>query len=79
MRTTQGWYIGMVAVGIVLFLAGRPARLQAQPDTDPAIRIGDNDVGGVVTGKSGPEAGVWVIVEPTDLGTRFAKRYWARS
>ena len=28
---------------------------------------------GTVTGASGPEAGVWVIAETTDLPTKFAK------
>jgi hypothetical protein len=40
---------------------------------DPAIQVGANDVGGVVTGPGGPEAGVWVIAETTDLPTKFAK------
>jgi hypothetical protein len=44
----------------------------AQP-VDPAILIGDSDFGGVVTGPSGPEAGVWVIAETSDLATKFAK------
>src|SRR5207249_1876101 len=35
--------------------------------------IDNDDIGGVVTNKSGPEAGVWVIAETTELGTRFAK------
>src|SRR5581483_9922539 len=33
----------------------------------------DNDISGVVTGVKGPEAGVWVIAETTDLPTKFAK------
>lgn len=32
-----------------------------------------DDLGGVVTGPNGPEAGVWVIAETHDLPTRFAK------
>ncbi len=36
-----------------------------------AIRIGPNDIAGVVTGPKGPEAGVWVIAETTELPTRF--------
>src|SRR5688572_15532597 len=28
---------------------------------DPAIAIGESDLGGVVTSANGPEAGVWVI------------------
>jgi hypothetical protein len=35
--------------------------------------LGDADIGGVVTGPSGPEAGVWVIAETIDLPTRFAR------
>jgi hypothetical protein len=31
------------------------------------------DIVGVVTGANGPEAGVWVIAETTDLPTKFAK------
>ena len=37
------------------------------------VQIDSDDVGGVVTGPGGPEAGVWVIAETTDLPTRFAK------
>ena len=48
-------------------------QLSAQQSTGAAIRIGDTDLGGTVTGPQGPEAGVWVIAETTDLPTRFAK------
>ena len=37
------------------------------------LSIGDTDVGGVVSGPRGPEAGVWVIAETDDLPTKFAK------
>src|SRR5437867_7335724 len=37
------------------------------------IAIDADDIGGVVTSASGPEAGVWVIAETTDLPTKFAK------
>src|SRR5260370_23946879 len=73
MRTTSVLYFGMVAVGIVVLLAAAPARLRAQQNTAEAVRIGDNDLGGVVTSAQGPEAGVWVIAETTDLPTKFAK------
>ncbi|PYR74520.1 MAG: hypothetical protein DMF87_22565 [Acidobacteria bacterium] len=39
----------------------------------PAVQIDRDDIGGVVTGTLGPEAGVWVIAETTDLPTKFAK------
>src|SRR5213596_1458611 len=73
MKTTRGFHLAMVAVGIATLLAGSQARLSAQQSTDPAIRIGDKDLGGVVTSAAGPEAGVWVIAETMDLPTKFAK------
>jgi hypothetical protein len=73
MRTIQGLYFSIVAVGIVVLLIATPARLQAQQNTADAVRIGDNDLGGMVTSANGPEAGVWVIAETTDLPTKFAK------
>jgi hypothetical protein len=63
----------MVAVGIVVLLAASPARLNAQQNPAEAVRISDNDLGGVVTSAQGPEAGVWVIAETTDLPTKFAR------
>jgi hypothetical protein len=38
-----------------------------------AVPVDADDIGGVVTGAKGPEAGVWVIAETTDLPTRFAR------
>jgi hypothetical protein len=38
-----------------------------------AVAIDADDIGGVVTGPNGPEAGVWVIAETTDLPTRYTK------
>src|SRR5690348_14044444 len=38
-----------------------------------SVPIDRDDISGVVTGSNGPEAGVWVIAETTDLPTRFAK------
>src|ERR1700756_5293336 len=35
--------------------------------------VSANAIGGRVTGANGPEAGVWVIAETTDLPTRYAK------
>src|SRR3712207_9440065 len=32
-----------------------------------------SELSGVVTGPNGPEAGVWVIAETTDLPTKYAK------
>jgi hypothetical protein len=37
------------------------------------VSVGATEIGGVVTGSKGPEAGVWVIAETTDLPTKFAR------
>ena len=37
------------------------------------VAIDPDDIGGVVRGPSGPEAGVWVIAETRDLGVRYIK------
>src|ERR1700686_5942862 len=56
------------------------AGLTALPGTTPtaayaqqAVAIGATDIGGTVVGAAGPEAGVWVIAETTDLPTKFAR------
>ena len=36
-------------------------------------QVGENDIGGVVTGPKGPEAGVWVIAETSELRTKFVR------
>ena len=57
-----------------MFVAIWPVpRAHAQAPPVAAVQIDHDDIGGVVTSKSGPEAGVWVIAETLDLGTRFAK------
>src|SRR6516164_9265560 len=46
----------------------------AQPRQDAGqIPIGGKDIGGVVSGPHGGEAGVWVIAETTELPTRFRR------
>ena len=62
-------YVSVAAIAIAGFLAAAPARVSAQT----AVAIDNDDIGGVVTGANGPEAGVWVIAETTDLPTRYAK------
>jgi hypothetical protein len=37
------------------------------------VAIDADDIGGIVTGARGPEAGVWVIAETTDLPTKYSK------
>ncbi|MBI4541141.1 MAG: carboxypeptidase regulatory-like domain-containing protein [Gemmatimonadetes bacterium] len=72
MSTTRVLYFGM-AVGCAALLAAPLARMNACQLTGQTVPIDDDDLGGVVTGPNGPEAGVWVIAETTDLPTRFVK------
>src|SRR5689334_2010993 len=68
MTTKRVFSIGsFIAAGIVALVA---ARMPAKPAT---VQVGDNDIGGVVTGPRGPEAGVWVIAETNDLPTKFVR------
>src|SRR5258705_2792231 len=60
--------LALAAAAGALALAA-PSRAQ-QPAT---IAIDNDDIGGVVLGPNGPEAGVWVIAETTELPTKFAK------
>src|SRR5688500_7299211 len=64
---------GLVAAAAAVFIASSIASMSAgQPSGQPPA-IDKDDLGGVVTGPNGPEAGVWVIAETTQLPTRYAK------
>src|SRR5262245_3589713 len=51
--------IGLAAMAV------SPADAQGQAQPSVMVAIDNDDIGGVVTGASGPEAGVWVIAETT--------------
>ena len=65
------------SVGLAAFLLAATPVAHAQQKTvansAPAVAIDADDIGGVVRGPKGPEAGVWVIAETLDLPTRFIK------
>src|ERR1700692_226166 len=73
MKTKSRLYLSVAAVAVAVFLNAPSTQLHAQQAANPAIHVGANDIGGVVTGPGGPEAGVWVIAETTELGTKMAK------
>jgi hypothetical protein len=58
------------AIAIAAIAIGLPAPAGAQ---QPSVQIDTDDIGGMVTGANGPEAGVWVIAETTELPTKYAK------
>src|SRR5438270_4057880 len=65
-------HLGVAAAGLALLIAMPPVQLHAQGG--PAgLTVVESELAGTVTGPNGPEAGVWVIAETTDLPTRFAK------
>jgi hypothetical protein len=63
--------IAMLATSLAAELRARPILAQESPL--PAVMVDKDDISGVVTSRFGPEAGVWVIAETADLGTRYAK------
>jgi hypothetical protein len=65
-------YPRMVFAAIAGISAASPVVLNAQQSAE-AVHIGKDAIGGVVSSTSGPEAGVWVIAETTDLPTKFVK------
>src|SRR5512133_3659465 len=67
MKIARAWYLGAAVFGVAGVLAAGPLTAQV------TVTIDRDDIGGVVTGPGGPEAGVWVIAETTDLPTKFAK------
>ena len=62
MRQINCWSVS------ALLLFGLMSGLQAA-----SVKVSSQDIGGTVKGVKGPEAGVWVIAETTDLQTKFAK------
>src|SRR3954471_7856075 len=65
-------WIGTLTVGLGLIWVVAIGAPHAQQGTG-AVAVDADDIGGVVTSTKGPEAGVWVIAETMDLGTRYAK------
>ena len=73
MRRFRLLYIaGAVVMGIAGYLLTARTGLHAQQG-GAQVAIGANDIGGSVSSSKGPEAGVWVIAETTDLPTRYIK------
>jgi hypothetical protein len=70
MRTRRVLCASAMSAAFALLLAASDAASARQPETVP---IDDDDIGGVVAGPQGPEAGVWVIAETTDLPTKFVR------
>ena len=70
MRSTSALLLGVAAAALI---ALTPHAASAQGKAQDTVTVGATDLGGVVSGPNGPEAGVWVIAETTELPTRFAR------
>ena len=68
MSIRSALFTTVAAATLVLGITSVPATVQAQQST-AAVDIAGTDIGGVVAGPNGPEAGVWVIAETTELPT----------
>jgi hypothetical protein len=73
MKTTRMLCVIAMALGVTTWVALSPARLAAGQAGGERVAIDADDLGGVVTSAKGPEAGVWVIAETSDLPTKFVK------
>src|SRR5881296_2966391 len=71
MKLRASLTIGLFAAACVV--AALFTGVQAQQKGGVTVAIDNDDIGGVVASAKGPEAGVWVIAETTDLPTKFAK------
>ena len=67
MTLKRSLFLSAAAIGI----AGCFTLTQAAAQS--AVPVKKNEIGGVVSGPHGPEAGVWVIAETHDTPTRFAR------
>ena len=63
--------IGLTAIIVLALFPGFPTSYAQQPANE--VAIDNDDIGGVVTGPKGPEAGVWVVAETRDLPVRYIK------
>jgi hypothetical protein len=72
-------YLGFLLCSLFAFFALVRTDARPEPGSSAAqagasgIQVGSKDIGGVVTSHKGPEAGVWVIAETTQLPTPMRK------
>src|ERR1700719_404543 len=73
MKCMRQFYLSTVAVAGFAAVLAIPGVARAQGAGQAPVAIDNDDIGGVVRGPTGREAGVWVIAETHDLPTRFAR------
>jgi hypothetical protein len=71
--TRKLFYVASLALAVATVVSFAVATPSARQAARAAVAIDGDDIGGVVTGARGPEAGVWVIAETSELPTRYIK------
>src|SRR5689334_15175644 len=71
--TSRVFSRGIVPLVLTLLVAALLVRTGSGQAPAATVAVDADDIGGVVTGARGPEAGVWVIAETRDLPTRLIK------
>jgi hypothetical protein len=66
-------YVLLAVVAFAVTMAISLAGVQGQGTPQAVVAIDGDDIGGVVTGPRGPEAGVWVVAETLETPTRLIK------
>ena len=72
MKTRRFFWATFVGLCLAVVALAWPGAIAGQGQAQ-AVAIDADDIGGVVTGPRGPEAGVWVIAETADLPTKFVR------
>src|SRR5882724_11930693 len=70
---TRRSYVQLAAIAVAVIMVASLAGVQQGQVAPQTVAIDPDDIGGVVTGPRGPEAGVWVIAETKDTPTRLIK------
>ncbi|MBI2149226.1 MAG: carboxypeptidase regulatory-like domain-containing protein, partial [Acidobacteria bacterium] len=69
---TRRVYLQLAAIAFAALMVASLSGMQGQ-GARQAVAIDNDDIGGVVTGPRGPEAGVWVIAETKDTPAKLVK------
>jgi hypothetical protein len=73
MRTGSPRTFALLALLCAGILTACASRSSGAPASGHSVQIDEDDIGGVVRGPNGPEAGVWVIAETADMPTTFVR------
>ena len=71
--TRSATTVALAAVACAVMMVSSLNVVRGQGGAQVAVAIDPDDIGGVVSGAKGPEAGVWVIAETTELATPLRK------